>query len=54
MLLDPGVCMRVPFNRVTIKPADLGNVRLDTIDFGGVSQQLAHVHVTHTEHGVSC
>ncbi len=38
-LLDAGVCMRVPFNRVTIKPAEVGAVQMDTIDFGGVSYE---------------
>ena len=36
-LLDGGVCLTVPFNRVTIKPADSG---MEAIDFAGVSSLM--------------
>ena len=37
MLLQAGVCMRVPFNRVTVKRAVESTEPNDMLDFAGVS-----------------
>lgn len=42
VLLQAGVCMRVPFNRVTIKKSAESTEPNDMLDFAGVSLDSRH------------
>lgn len=50
MLLKDGVCLRVPFNRVTIKKSKESSQPNDMLDFAGVSSVVGGVALFFSQH----